>query len=258
MKIETRVGDAGFDDHRFRGASLYRELLGSESVASLLALALDGRRRTPEEAAMLDDLAVVVAVADPRIWPCKLVRVASAYGSSLAGVAAATYAMDEAMIGSWTTQGPARWLQQIRARRGDDPAAEALAEELAAELGKGGRLLGFGVPARGRDERVIALSERIDARGRGGLPYWRMTQRLIALMRAERSVEPNISIVFAAACLDLGFDAEHVGLLATALWQPVTVANAAEGSAQQVLRTLPAESVEYLGPAPRKSSRRAR
>src|SRR5688572_24620645 len=134
--MKTNVGSAGFDDHRFRGFSLYRELLGRESFAGLLALAIDGRRRTPEEAAMLDDLAAVIAVADPRIWPCKLARVASAYGSSLAGVAASTYLLQDAWIGPYTVKGSAQVLVEIAERCGHDPGREALVAELASQIAK--------------------------------------------------------------------------------------------------------------------------
>jgi hypothetical protein len=255
--MKTNVGSAGFEDHRFRGFALYAELLGRESFSSLLALAIDGRRRTPEEAAMLDDMAAVIAVADPRIWPCKLVRVASAHGSSLAGVAASTYILQDAWIGPYTCKTSAQILEEIARRCGHDPTREALVEELASQVAKRSRLLGFGVPVRPHDERVVALASRIAARGRAQLPYWRMTEKLIEVMRSERGLEPNIGIAFAAASLDLGFAGEHVGLLCTALWQLVPVANAAEGAEQApaILQQLPLETIEYVGPAPRKSSR---
>jgi hypothetical protein len=255
--MKTNVGSAGFDDHRFRGFALYGELIGSESFAGLLALAIDGRRRTDDEARMLDDMAAVIAVADPHIWPCKLVRVASAYGGSLAGVAASTYLLQDAWIGPHTVGRSAATLEDIADRIGFDPSTSVLTEELASQIAKRSRLLGFGVPARPQDERVPALAARIRARGRANLPYWRLTERLIEAMRTERALEPNIGIAFAAAALDLGFASEHIGLLTTALWQIVPVANAAEGAAQApaILQSLPLADVEYVGPAPQPTVR---
>jgi hypothetical protein len=250
MKMRTAVGSAGFDDHRFRGFSLYRDLLGVESFTAMIALAIDGVRRTADEAAMLDDLAAAVCVADPRIWPCKLARVSAGYGSPLAGVAASTYAMQDALIGPWTAQGAAEFLEAC--------GTSASREELSRQISAKKRVLGFGVPARGRDERVLALSERIKARGRETLPWWKVTEALIDLMRSERGIEPNISIAFAAACLDLGFAPKQIGLLATALWQLVPIANAAEGSEQSVLQQMPFGTVEYVGAAPRATMRRGR
>src|SRR5688572_21221615 len=166
--MKTEVGSAGFEDHRFRGFSLYHELLGRESFASLLALAIDGRRRTPEEAAMLDDMAAVIAVADPRIWPCKLARVASCYGSSLAAIAASTFLLDDAWIGPWTVKASAQVLFEIaRALEAGRSLEDALSDQIAQK----NRVLGFGVPARPHDERVPALASRIRARGRDELPY---------------------------------------------------------------------------------------
>ena len=74
-----------------------------ESFVGLLFLALAGRRPDENERGLLEDIAVAMTVAYPRIWPLKLGRLASSYGGCLAAVAAITVCLEGAYIGHWTS-----------------------------------------------------------------------------------------------------------------------------------------------------------
>jgi hypothetical protein len=260
--LPTRVGLAQWGDNRFRGYSAANDLSGCETTTGLLVLAIVGRRVDEGERLMLDDMATVTNVADPRIWPLKLVRVTSAYGGSLAAFAAATVCLQGARIGHEMVGRAAEILRVLRDRLlaseapDSDEVLEVHCRQLLADQG---RLLGLGVPFRPRDERVDMLVERVDARGRNALPYWLLFTRAADTFWRIRHVRPNMGLAAAAICLDMGFTPAQIGPLITALAAPAYWANAFEGAEQApaCLQMLPESCVRYVGPPPRKSPRAA-
>ena len=69
-----------------------------------------------------------------------------------------------------------------------------------------------------------------------------------------------VLLIVAAILLDLGIPAEKTGAMAWVATQSCFIANAVEGAEQSpdVLRKLPVEALEYVGPAPRRSLRAIR
>ncbi len=65
--IKTHVAWAGWDEHQYRGHRVFAELAGSTSLSGLISIAVSGRRLSPDDERVLDDLAVCLAVAEPRI-----------------------------------------------------------------------------------------------------------------------------------------------------------------------------------------------
>jgi hypothetical protein len=264
--LPTSVGHAEWGDNRFRGHSVARDLAGRESMSGLLALSIGSRRLAPDERALIDDLATVLTVADPRVWPLKLVRIVSAYGGSLAAVAAATVSFAGARVGHPAAGGAAEVLVAIERRirektsRGNVSAAAALEAECEQMLSEGGRPFGFGVPYRKQDERLLMLTECVAARGRSALAYWQLFQQVALTVRRVRHVEPNVGLGAAAVCLDVGFAPAQIGPFITALGSVDFWSNAVEGAAQApaVLQRLPRESVRYAGPGDRVSPRAQR
>jgi hypothetical protein len=268
--LPTRVGHAEWGDNRFRGHSVVRELAGRETIAGLLALAIGGRRVDPVESGLLDDIGVVASVGDPRIWPLKLVRITASYGGCLAAVAAVNVCSEGAMVGQHGVGAAAALLldlsRRMRAFNVAGASPEILAQDdLALEdecrrlLEKKGRLFGFGVPFRERDERLDMLIDRVAARERGELPYWRLFTRVAETVRRIRLLEPNIGLGAAAVCLDIGFTPGQIGPLVTALCSADFWANAFEGAEQAPpgMQSLPLGSVRYVGPPPISSPRAA-
>jgi hypothetical protein len=264
--LSTRVGHAEWGDNRFRGYSVARELAGRETGTGMLALAIGGRRLAEPERAMLDDLAVAMAAADPRIWPLKLVRVVSSYGRCLPALAAGIVNLQEALIGHPSTGRAAEVLVSLgemtsEAVRRDGMTQEMAIGEVCREFfSRGNRWTGFGVPFRARDERVDILATCVVARGRAGLPYWRLFSGVTTVLRRTKNLEPNIGLAAAAVCLDMGFALTQIGSLVFALGVSSLWANALEGSAQapEILQTLPRASVRYVGRSERVSPRAAR
>ncbi|MEO7732360.1 MAG: hypothetical protein ABIY55_15425 [Kofleriaceae bacterium] len=210
---------------------------------------------------VMDDIASVMSVADPRIWPLKLGRVVAAYGNGLAAMAALTLAFDSDVLGPWTCRQSAQWLADLRADLGPqlaDPAAVEAA--MFRRLERGDRLSGLGVPIRGQDERLVALGVCMQNRGRDQLPNWTLLQTVSEILYRRKKLRPNIGLGLSAACLDAGFVPAQIGYLVIALNQNVIVANSFEGQAQApaALRQLPAGSLHYKGRPPRTSPRAVR
>jgi hypothetical protein len=207
---------------------------------------------------VLDDLAVVMTVADPRIWPLKLVRVVSSYGACLAAFAAGTLCLDEAFVGHFTTGAAAQLLFETRRALGDRCfELEAVSEHVRVLLAPGKRLLGLGVPFRPVDERVVMLMERVAARGRAELPCWRLFLLFQTALERVKKLRPNIGLAAAALCLDLGYAPRECAVLVASLGSTDFLANAVEGSLQApaVLRELPNSAIVYRGRDPRTSPR---
>jgi hypothetical protein len=264
--LSTRVGHAEWGDNHFRGYSVARDLSAHESTIGLLILAIVGRRIDENERLMLDDLVTVMTVADPRIWPLKLVRVTSAYGGCLAAVAAATVSLEEALVGHHIVGRAAEMLIHLAdgiSAGSIDPAKDddrILEEHCRRLLANQGRLFGLGVPFRPRDERVDMLTERVAARGRSEMPYWRLFAKAGEIFWRIRHVRPNVGLAASAIFLDMGFIPAQLGPLMTAIGSAPFWANAFEGAEQApaCLQTLPENCVSYVGPGARPSPRAAR
>jgi len=97
--LPTRVGHAGFDQPRLFGWPVYDSLAGKESYTGFMAMASTGRRLSPEDCGVLDDIAAVMALGDPRIWPLKITRLGSCHGSMLCGIASVLLCMRSRYVG---------------------------------------------------------------------------------------------------------------------------------------------------------------
>ncbi len=251
--IHTHLAHWGWDEHQYFGHRVFGELLGSESLTGLTALSVLGRRLEPEALAVLDDIAVALTLADPRIWPLKLARTLSSYGGSIAGMAGSLLVQSDARIGPWTGQKSAELLTEWHSRV---TTTSATLEEVVQEYLSSHRFVwGFGTPFREKDERLVAFTSRIQAGGRDALPFWKIFSSASVIVQRERGAAPNMGMGVAAALLDIGVRADQAGALSAALMSHMFLANAIEGSqlSCETLRCLPEETVQYTGRAPRLS-----
>jgi hypothetical protein len=257
--LPTRVAHAGWDTNRYFGFAVSDLQAAHETFTGMVTLAVSGRSLPPAERAVLDDIAVAVSLADPRIWPLKMVRVISAYGGCLTALAAIFLALEGATIGHFTFGHAATLLLDVR-REAPDLAPQAVRATIERRLRSGERLIGFGVPFRPRDERLVLLRRSIVERGRDRLPFWLAMEAAAVTAGELKGLEPNIGMGVAAACLDLGFTPREIALLGVTLAQTDFLANAVEGSEQRpaVLRRLPDDRIEYVGAPPRSSPRALR
>jgi hypothetical protein len=250
--LVTRVGRADWGENQFLGHAVRGELARDETLTGALVLAITGRRASREQRDVIDDITVSMLVADPRIWPLKMVRVVSAHGGAMAAFGAALLAAEGAVVGPSATKAAAELLCELGAAVSGTPDT-ALESAFDAQLARTGRLAGFGVPFRDRDERVLVLRERLIRRGAAELPHWRLFEQVTSLARLRHRLESNVVLAMAAACLDAGFAPAEVAQITMLAFQPAYLANALEGARQapEILRRLPADSIRYAGRAPR-------
>jgi hypothetical protein len=258
LALPTMSAHWGWEDHSYFGQRVFEELAGRESIGGLTALSVLGRRLPAEECAVLDDAAVCLTLADPRIWPLKLTRVIAAHGGMTAGAAAGLLIQEEARIGPWTCAKAAELLVTLHSElvgTGFDP--DAVDAVVRAYLDEHHFVWGFGTPFRKYDERLVAFWACLERRGRRRLPFMRTLDAIAAVVTAARQTQPNMGMAIAAAFLDLGAHVHEVGPLATALMQHMFFAHAIEGARQapQVLRCLPERCIAYVGREARESPR---
>ena len=252
--IRTGVGRAGPGDYEQFGLSVYRDLVGRTSYLGLIAFALTGRRLSPTEEDMLDDLASSSHVTEPRVWPIKITWIAGALGRSVPAYVCGTIALDSDMVGGRVAEDAARMLVALHdavvAGGGGDDVITTFVNEHR-------HLYGFGVPFRAYDERLVAFKAALERRGIVGGPFWKLAERFWRIARETRRVEVNIIGATAAICLDLGFTPAQVAPMAVMLLTPTFLGNATEAAAQSpaVLKRLPPEAIRYVGPPPRESPR---
>ncbi len=258
--LSTKVGHAGWGHNQHFGFDVGSQLAGHESLSGLLALAVCGRRFSAEDQRLLDDVAAAMTVTDPRIWPLKLTRLVSSYGRCLSAVAAVNLCIERAAVGHWTSGDAAAMLLEIDRRlralpKGHDQGQ--LEVLLARMVAKQGRLMGFGVPFRDEDERVVLVAAAVERYGRHEGRYWRLLERVSAVMQRVCGVPPNIGAAVGAVCLDMGMTPAQASRISVALGQNVYLANAIEGAGQApaVLQRLPDDCVDYQGKPLRRSPR---
>lgn len=256
--VISRAAAERYPEHWFWGHPLFAELLGNETFTGMAALAATRRRLSPDDISLLNDLSVLITLADPQIWPLKITRIVASYGGFVSAVAAGNLCLEGGYVGPWNCGDAARTIAAIRERIGeamdDEPARRALIE---AHFAGEERVRGFGVPLRKIDERLTGLRQTIVRLGRAERPHWRTMEAISAVVRATRGLEPNFGMGVAAALLDMGCTPTECAVLAWWLQLSAFVANAVEGVEQglELFRRFPDEWVDYRGPAPRESPR---
>ncbi len=255
--LPTRVARADWGENWFFGLRVGADMAGRDSYMSALALASGGKHIDERDARVLDDVAVCFTAADPRIWPLKIARVASSYGSHGIAYACAHMALEGGMIGPCPATPAAKLFAKFHDELGANPTDDAVDAHVQAHLDSGGRFFGFGVPYRDIDERVVALERCLVARGRADGPHWKLMRSIERALVKQKKLPVNIVGAAAAVELDMGFTPEQIGVLMTGAASLSFIANAVEGATQkpELLQRLPRELVRYVGRAARQSPR---
>lgn len=242
-----RAGHIGDADNRFCGAPVFAELAprGADAIDLIArAAGLPPLSRVDRDALRL--VTLCVTSPDARVWPLKVARTLASYGSAAAGLYGAQLGNGGTIMGPGTAANGARSLAWLRARIGDDPTDDAIAEAIAAHTATRGRLAGFGVPLREQDERVLGLRRLAAAHPMAARPHYRLVERVIDVMRAREGVEPNIVAYAVAIFLDLGLAPHRAGILLSLLMTQNFAAHAIEAADTDgdALRELPAAALE--------------
>ncbi len=266
-ELKTRLAHAGWDDHRLRGRSLFKEVLGDNTAFwDLWSFSLGGPELNETDRRVLDAMATCYTAADPRIPPLKLIRILSSYGSVMAAIAGGLAYQENAQIGIWPVDAASSDLIDIHrsvrkqtssTSHSDEKVKQAIREVLGKWAAKRRRPAGFGVPARPSDERVKALRKRMEALNRDNGRYWLLAHHVEEILARKRPIPLNIAGACGAACLDMGFTPRQIGVFAIAFAIHAFAGNAFEGSEDtvEILQKLPDSFILYTGPKDRISPR---
>lgn len=255
--VRTHLARAGDGAIWFRGLELTRDLI-AEDFWSLVSLSIGHDRLTAKESAVVNACVNLCGVGDPRIWPLKVARLVGSYGHTFAAIAAANTMLDWVPIGAWGTRMAAELLEDVVSRSGSPAADREVAIEAVDErVARRDFIPGFGVAGRESDERYDQFEpwydDLVEEKGR----HWIAFQAMVERLETSRGLKPNIGGGFAASCLDIGFDAGQVGMLAgyAANWAIFANAWEAPRESPEILRRLPDDCAEYVGPPARLSPR---
>ena len=260
--IPTSVAQMGDKEHLFAGYEVFGELLGEESLTGLLALSMGLPRLNRGDLAMLQDLATVNALCDPRIWPVKVARLAASYGSALHGFCAGNLMHANTFIGAGPCQRGAELLIELMEAIGGPEGLEETkrVEDQIEVIVARERWPGFGVPFRVTDERMDAFKEHLSRSERSRRPYWRLLLLTEAYLLRTRKTGVNILGGLYAGMLDMSFSPSQCAWMLVMILQMNFSGPAYEGAQQKAaaLQELPAAFIDYQGAPPRASPRSAK
>lgn len=196
------------DDHRLRDKYLFADLMRERSFFQAAVYAITGLDITTEQAAMLDEFGITNLLVDQRAWPMTVTRRVGARGRDYASAVIA----GAAMMGSPVLAGAAaadcaRFLQRARAAElAGRPVADLVREILADR----GRIMGFGRPVVGPDERVPVTEALLRRHGRHDLPFVNLLRATDDAMFTHKRLRSTAAAWAAAILLDLGMTPDQV------------------------------------------------
>lgn len=200
------------DDHALRDKYLFADLAGKRSFLQAAVYAITGLEIDPEQAAMLEEFGVTNLLVDRGAWPMAVTRRVGARGRDYdAAVVAGVAMMGSRVLAGAAAADCARFLVRARAAELEGRSVAALVDEL---LERGERIMGFGRPVVGPDERVPVTEALLARHGRGELPFVRVLRATQAAMFARKRLGSTAAAWAAAILLDLGLTPDQVHALA--------------------------------------------
>jgi hypothetical protein len=222
MHFQPEIGylDRGRDDHALRERYLFADLVGRRSFSQVAIYAIAGLELSAGDAAFLDGFGIANLLVDPRAWPMAVTRrVAARGGGHAAAVTAGTAMMSTSVLAGAAAADCARFLRRVEAagREGQPPAA-VVADVLARRQ----RVMGFGRPLVGPDERVPVIERLLADAGRAKLPFVTLLREVDAAFAAGKGLRSTAAAWAAAILSDFGLSPDAVQAVSN-FWVSVCV-----------------------------------
>jgi hypothetical protein len=201
MQYEPELGflDRSRDDHALRDRYLFADVVGKQSFYQTAVYAISGVAISSREADMLDELGQANLLVDRRAWPMAVTRrVAARGGGYAAAVVAGTAMLAAPVLAGAAAADCARFLR--RAALEGQPIATLVADVIARKQ----RVMGFGRPLVGPDERVPIMEAILRRYGRHDQPYVALLREVDAQFFAQKGLRSTSAAWAAAVLTDLG------------------------------------------------------
>jgi hypothetical protein len=222
MHYEPELGslDRTRQDHALRDRYLFADVVGKQTFFQTAVFAMTGIELATRDAEMLDAIGQVNLNADRRAWPLAVTRRIAARGGGYAAAVVGGTAMMGAQVLAGSAAGDcARFLRRaLHAQREGRPVAELITDLLARRE----RVMGFGRPIVGPDERVPVMQDLLQRYGRADLPYVTLLRAADDAFFAQKGLRSTSAAWAAAILSDLGMSPEAVHAVAN-YWVTVCV-----------------------------------
>jgi len=207
MEFDAELGylDRSINDHALRDRHLFADIVGKQSFYQTAVYAMCGVAISCRDADMLDELGQANLLVDRRAWPMAVTRrVAARGGGYAAAVVAGTAMLAAPVLAGAAAADCARYLRRVRAD--GRPVDELVAETVARKQ----RVMGFGRPLVGPDERVPIMLATLARYGRDDGPYVTLLHQVEAAFLAHKGLRTTSAAWAAAVLTDLGLSPDAV------------------------------------------------
>jgi hypothetical protein len=238
MRYTPDLGYMDFEkrDHKLRDRYLFDHIVGKQSFFQTAVYAMTGVELSTEDARMLDQMGNCNLLVDRHAWPMAVTRrVAARGGGYSAAVMSGLAMMGSAMVAGEAAAGCARFLQRAKVRVKEGGTVAGLVDEL---LARKERVMGFGRPVVGPDERVPVMRSMLVRYGRDSLPFVRLLEQADGAFFAARGLRSTSAAWAAAVLSDYGMTPEQVHAVSN-YWVHVNVYAQAIFSGERGVRSEP-------------------
>ena len=212
--------DRGKDDHALRDRYLFADIIHQRTFFQTAVYAMTGVELAPRDAAMLEQLGNANLLVDRRAWPMAVTRRVGGFTRDYnAAVLAGLAMMGTPVLAGAAAADCARFLRRARAAELEGRPVADLVAEL---VGRRERVMGFGRPLVGPDERVPIIEDLLARYGRGQLPYVTLLRAADDAFFAAKRLRTTAAAWAAAILLDYGLTPEHVHAVSN-FWVAVCV-----------------------------------
>jgi citrate synthase len=181
---------------------------------------MTGIEISSDDVRLLDQMGNANLLVDRSVWPMAATRrVAARGGGYSASVLTGLAMMGSPMLAGEAAGGCARFLHRARARVKEGGTVASLVEEI---LARRERVMGFGRPVVGPDERVPIMRSVLVQHGRAALPFVTMLNEADDAFFAGRGLRMTSAALAAAILCDYGMNPDQVHAVAN-YWVHVNV-----------------------------------
>lgn len=210
MQYQPELGYMDFArrDHDVRGRFLFTDVVSKSSFFQTAVYAMTGIDLSARDADLLDQIGNANLLVDRRVWPMAATRrVAARGGGYSASVVAGLAMMGSPMLAGEAAGGCARFLWRAREAAAQGRNVASLVDEV---LSRRERIMGFGRPVVGPDERVPVMEALLAQHGRDRLPFVNLLREADDALFAARGLRSTSAAWAAAILCDYGMTPAQV------------------------------------------------